>query len=574
MNSNAFFIRLKRIKSWFDRVDFGNASQNRVAFYLQITSLLTLIACAAIAINFLFQGDYIIVQFLAISTVVYGIIFYLIRKKLLKSATIIFLISLPTILFLGMFAKNGMSGAGALLFPVIIIFASLILNRRHFSYYVLVILGCVALLLYAESQQLILLIKPDAPGFSLFISYAIIIIFTAVIVRVLTEDQQNSLERAVTRERSLEEQTRLLEASESRWRTLVTNSPVVIAQCNSEGRIFFINSRGLDPSLLARGLTVYTFVPKKYHETIRDALKQLFSTGEPAQYEMEGQEPSGDTRWYAVTAGPVIESGEVTSAVIIATDISKQKRAEEEIRSLNAELDNRVKERTEELESAYGELELFSYTVSHNLRTPARAMTGFSEMMLRENKNQLNEDGQEHLRRISQNAITMGLMIDDLLEFLQLGKVSIKKRQVSPTSIARHALGKLPIYLDNPHINIKIGDMPLCNADSELLTQVYTSLLDNAIKFSRNNPNAEVQVGSYDRDGEIIYFVRDNGIGFDMQYVGKLFGMFAQLHRPGEFEGNGIGLATVQRIIRRHGGNVWAEGEPGKGATFHFTLPD
>ncbi|MEJ5224484.1 MAG: ATP-binding protein, partial [Anaerolineales bacterium] len=164
--------------------------------------------------------------------------------------------------------------------------------------------------------------------------------------------------------------------------------------------------------------------------------------------------------------------------------------------------------------------------------------------------------------------------IDDLLEFLQLGRVPIRKREVSPTSIARLALGKLPAYLDNQHIHITIGDMPLCQADPDLLTQVYTHLLDNAIKFSRSNPAAEIQVGSFEREGEIIYFVRDNGIGFDMQYVGKLFGMFAQLNRPGEFEGNGVGLATVQRIIRRHGGRVWAEGEPGRGATFYFTLPD
>lgn len=565
--------RFERIGQWLQRVDFGDPNKNRVALYLQATSLLTVLACGIIALNYLLVGETLVVAFLVIACALYATIFILIRRRLLAPATLLFLGALPGILTLGLLIKNGMRGAGALLFPVIIIFASLILPRRHFALYTLALLACVGLIIYADHAGLILTITLDPPDATLFFTFAIILIFTAIVIRVLTEDLKTSLERAVGNERILETQTRLIEASESRWRTLVTNSPVVIAQCDREGRISFINLPHINPKSLAEEISVYTFVAEKYHDIVRNGLQLMFDTGQPAQYEMEGMSPSGDMVWYTVTAGPVIENGEVTSAVIIATDISKQKQAEAQIRALNAALDQRVRERTEELESAYAELELFSYTVSHNLRTPARAMTGFSEMMLRENKNQLDADGQERLRRISRNAITMGMMIDDLLEFLQLGRESIKKRKISPATIARHALGKLPAYLSNQHIRFTIGDMPACHADPDMLTLVYTHLLDNAIKFSRRNPAAEVQVGSFEREGEIILFVRDNGIGFDMQYVGKLFGMFAQLHRPGEFEGNGVGLATVQRIVRRHGGRVWAEGKPSLGATFYFTLP-
>lgn len=565
---------LKRLTCWFDIVDFGDPHKNRTAFYLQVTALLLVTACALIAINYLLVGDALAVTFLGIALALFSTTFILIRHRFLDLAAALLLFSMLVTLTLGVLAKNGTRGAGMLLYPVIIIFASLILNRRPFIVYTLTVLASIALVLFAEHRGMILVTALDPPNLTLFITFAIIIAFTAMVVRVITEDQQRSLERAISKENSLREQARLLEASEARWRTLVANAPVIIAQCDQQGNIFFINYKNIPPEILARGITVYTFVSERFHDTVRAALDAMFTTGQAAQYEIEVISPTGNYIWYAITAGPVIENGEVTSAIIIGTNISKLKQAEAEIRALNAELDQRVRERTEALESAYNELELFSYTISHNLRTPARAMTGFAEMLMRENKAMLDFNGQERLRRISLNATTMGLMIDDLLEFLQLGRVPIRKREVSPTSIARLALGKLPAYLDNQHIHITIGDMPLCQADPDLLTQVYTHLLDNAIKFSRSNPAAEIQVGSFEREGEIIYFVRDNGIGFDMQYVGKLFGMFAQLNRPGEFEGNGVGLATVQRIIRRHGGRVWAEGEPGRGATFYFTLPD
>lgn len=565
---------LSRIKRWFEIVDFGDPEKNRIAFYVQVTALLLMLACALIALNYLVTGDALMVGILGIALTIFTTIFTLIRRRFLDLAAALLLVSMLVTLTIGVLTKNGMRGAGTLLYPVIIIFASLILNRRLFFIYTLSTLASIAFVIFAESKGNILITTLDPPNITLFITFTIIITFTALVVRVLTEGQQRNLQRAISKENTLQEQSRLLEASETRWRTLVANAPVIIAQCDRQGNVFFMNYKGIDPEILAKGMTVYTFVSEKFHETVRIALETMFATGQAAQYEIEILAPSGEFSWYAITAGPVIENGEVTSAVIIGTDISKLKQAEAEIRALNDELDQRVRDRTEALESAYDELELFSYTVSHNLRTPARAMTGFSEMLMRENKDSLDQDGQERLRRISQNAVTMGLMIDDLLDFLQLGKVPIRKREVSPTGIARLALGKLPTYLDNQHIQVILSDMPLCQADPALLTQVYTHLLDNAIKFSRRNPDAEIQVGSFEREGEMVYFVRDNGIGFDMQYVGKLFGMFAQLNRPGEFDGNGVGLATVQRIIRRHGGRVWAEGEPGKGATFYFTLPD
>ncbi|MEJ5222923.1 MAG: PAS domain S-box protein, partial [Anaerolineales bacterium] len=399
---------LKRLTCWFDIVDFGDPHKNRTAFYLQVTALLLVTACALIAINYLLVGDALAVTFLGIALALFSTTFILIRHRFLDLAAALLLFSMLVTLTLGVLAKNGTRGAGMLLYPVIIIFASLILNRRPFIVYTLTVLASIALVLFAEHRGMILVTALDPPNLTLFITFAIIIAFTAMVVRVITEDQQRSLERAISKENSLREQARLLEASEARWRTLVANAPVIIAQCDQQGNIFFINYKNIPPEILARGITVYTFVSERFHDTVRAALDAMFTTGQAAQYEIEVISPTGNYIWYAITAGPVIENGEVTSAIIIGTNISKLKQAEAEIRALNAELDQRVRERTEALESAYNELELFSYTISHNLRTPARAMTGFAEMLMRENKAMLDFNGQERLRRISLNATTMG----------------------------------------------------------------------------------------------------------------------------------------------------------------------
>jgi PAS domain S-box-containing protein len=296
--------------------------------------------------------------------------------------------------------------------------------------------------------------------------------------------------------------------------------------------------------------------------------------GFPQFFEWEHTKLDGTPFPAEVSLNKVTLRGRVLLQAIVR-DISNRKRAEEEIRELNANLERRVEQRTAELRAANQEMEAFSYSISHDLRAPLRAVDGFSRILSRNYADRLDEEGQRMLDLVRGGAQRMGQLISDLLEFSRIGRQTLKPSLIDMEAMAREVFEGVVAQEPKREIRFDLHPLPKAHGTPAMIRQVWVNLISNALKFSKEREISEIEIGSRrDGDGKQLYYVKDNGAGFDMRNADKLFGVFQRLHSMERFEGTGVGLALVQRIIERHGGRVWAEAEVDRGATFSFFLPD
>jgi PAS domain S-box-containing protein len=369
-----------------------------------------------------------------------------------------------------------------------------------------------------------------------------------------------------------------LRESEEKYRRLVEFFPDIIF-IHRNGRIIFVNQtavRALRASSADAliGKSVMSFVHPEYQTTVRDRIARMAEAKTQLPIlEEKFLRADGTPLDVEVTAIPFVLNGE-PAAIGVARDITERKKAEEEIRRLNTELERRVVERTAQLEAANKELEAFAYSVSHDLRAPLRSIDGFGQALQEDFASALDEQGLDYLHRIRSASKRMGHLIDDLLNLSRLTRGEIRVQPLDLTTMARAIVDELRRMEPERNVECILPEKLSARGDERLMHAVLENLLGNAWKFTGRRAHARIEMGSTPvADGETGLYVRDNGAGFSMDHVDKLFHAFQRLHSVQEFPGNGIGLATVQRIIHRHGGRVWAEGGVEKGATFYFTLP-
>ena len=371
-----------------------------------------------------------------------------------------------------------------------------------------------------------------------------------------------------------------LRQSEERFRATFEQAAVGIAHVAPDGRWLRVNQKLCDSigytreELLERTFQDITYpadrdVDLEYIQPMLAGEIQMFSI------EKRYIRKDGSLVWINLTKSLVRESsGEPKYFIAVIENINQRKAVENEIRHLNADLEQRVVARTAELTVVNKELETFAYSVSHDLRAPLRHIDGFIGLLRIRADSVLDSQAHRYLNIIGEAAKKMGALIDDLLSFSRMGRAELVHRPVNMEQLVKDVIQKLEREAQERPIDWRIDSMPEVEADRAMLRIVFMNLLGNAIKFTGQREQPWIAVGCLmDQPGEVVFFVRDNGAGFDMRYANKLFGVFQRLHRADEFEGTGIGLANVKRIIHRHGGRVWAEGQVDAGATFYFSLP-
>jgi PAS domain S-box-containing protein len=309
-------------------------------------------------------------------------------------------------------------------------------------------------------------------------------------------------------------------------------------------------------------------------DSVLAALRATAERGGTYQLEYRLLPADGRLRWVEARGRLMRDpAGRPAGLAGVCLDVTRRKEDEEEIHRLNEGLEHKVEERTARLREANRELESFSYSVSHDLRAPIRHISGFAEMLQKNAAGKLDPAGERYLRIITEAARQAGMLVDELLAFSRMGRAELRQTRVDMRQMVEGVCRELEPETEGRLVRWNVAPLPEVRGDPSMLRLVWRNLLTNAVKYTRPRPKAIIDVDAAERDGEVVFRVRDNGVGFDMRYADKLFGVFQRLHAVEEFEGTGIGLANVRRLVSRHGGRTWAEGAVGQGATFYFSLP-